>query len=63
MGFYEKISTEKIITRLSNDLKINDQVITSEFNYSLIHIRLLVLTLFSIFYIFLKGAWHEIEMG
>ena len=54
LGFYEKISTDRIITRLSTDLNINDQVITSEFNYSLVHIRLLILTIINIYYIFFQ---------
>ena len=54
LSFYEKISNDKIITRLSTDIYINDQVITSEFNYSLVHLRLFVLALFSIFYIFFQ---------
>jgi ATP-binding cassette subfamily C (CFTR/MRP) protein 1 len=54
LSLYEKISNDKIITRLSNDLYINDQIITSEFNYTVVHLRLLVLALISILYIFFK---------
>ena len=54
LGFYQKISIDRIVTRLSTDLVINDQVITSEFNYSLVHIRLLILTVFNIFYVFFR---------
>jgi len=59
IGFFEKVSSDKIITRLSNDLSVNDQVITSEFNYSLIHIRLLMLSLFSIFYVFVQSKSYS----
>jgi len=54
LSFFEKLSPEKIITRLSNDLSINDKVITSEFNYLLVYVRLLILALFSIYYVFIS---------
>jgi len=54
LSFFQLVSPEKIITRLSNDLSINDKVITSEFNYSFVNFRKLYLALFNIYFVFIK---------
>ena len=51
LSFFERASLDKIISRLSNDLSLNDKVITSEFNLFLVTCRLPATALINILYV------------
>lgn len=58
LGYFEKTPSEKIINRLSNDLNINDKIITTEFGFGLVNLQLFMSNILGIMFVyFMFGAW------
>lgn len=53
LSYFEKVPSEKIINRLSNDLNINDKIITTEFAFLLTNIQMFLAHLLGIFYVYI----------
>ena len=58
LGYFENTPSERIINRLSNDLNINDKIITTEFGFMLTNLQLYLSNLIGIFYVyFMFGSY------
>lgn len=53
LSYFEKVPSEKIVNRLSNDLNINDKIITTEFAFLLTNIQMFLAHLLGIFYVYI----------
>lgn len=58
LSYFEKTPSEKIINRLSNDLNINDKIITTEFGFMLTNLQLFLSNLIGIMFVyFMFGSY------
>ena len=58
LSYFEKTPSEKIINRLSNDLNINDKIITTEFGFMLVNLQLFLSNILGIIFVyFMFGNW------
>ena len=58
LGYFENTPSERIINRLSNDLNINDKIITTEFGFMLTNLQLFLSNLIGILFVyFMFGSY------
>ena len=53
LSYFERVPTEKIISRLSTDLGINDKIITNEFGQVMTYAQMVLAYLFGIIYVYI----------
>ena len=53
LSYFENTPSERIINRLSNDLNINDKIITTEFGFMLTNLQLYLSNIIAIMYVYI----------
>lgn len=61
LSYFENTPSERIINRLSNDLNINDKIITTEFGFMLTNFQFFMSNLLGVYYVYVYfGSWAYI---